>query len=74
MRFPNKVTNYKKSVLSKLPIILDLLSQKDYTVSVLFDAVSKDMTVTEYIDALDCLFALGTINYSKGVLHYVKGN
>ena len=74
MRFPNKVTNYKKSVLSKLPIILDLLSQKDYTVSVLFDAVSKDMTVTEYIDALDCLFALGTINHSKGVLHYVKGN
>ena len=74
MRFPNKVTNYKKSVLSKLPIILNLLSQKDYTVSVLFDAVSKDMTVTEYIDALDCLFALGTINYSKGVLHYVKGN
>lgn len=74
MRFPNKVTNYKKSVLSKLPIILDLLSQKDYTVSVLFEAVSKDMTVTEYIDALDCLFALGTINYSKGVLHYVKGN
>ena len=74
MRFPNTVTNYKKSVLSKLPIILDLLSQKDYTVSVLFEAVSKDMTVTEYIDALDCLFALGTINYSKGVLHYVKGN
>ena len=74
MRFLNKVTNYKKSVLSKLPIILDLLSQKDYTVSVLFEAVSKDMTVTEYIDVLDCLFALGTINYSKGVLHYVKGN
>ena len=74
MRFPNKVTNYKKSVLSKLPIILDLLSQKDYTVSVLFDDVSKDMTVTLYIDALYFLVALGTINYSNGVLHYVKGN
>lgn len=74
MRFPNKVTNYKKSVLSKLSIILNLLSEKDYTVSVLFDSVSKEMTVTEYIDALDCLYALGTINFSKGVLHYVKGN
>lgn len=74
MRFPNKVTNYKKSVLSKFSIILNLLSEKDYTVSVLFDSVSKEMTVTEYIDALDCLYALGTINFSKGVLHYVKGN
>ena len=51
-----------------------MLSEKDYTVSVLFDSVSKEMTVTEYIDALDCLYALGTINFSKGVLHYVKGN
>ena len=74
MRFPNKVTNYKKSVLSKFSIILNLLSEKDYTVSVLFDSVSKEMTVTEYIDALDCLYALGTINFSKEVLHYVKGN
>lgn len=74
MRFPNKVTNYKKSVLSKFSIILNLLSEKDYTVSVLFDSVNKEMTVTEYIDALDCLYALGTINFSKGVLHYVKGN
>ena len=74
MKFPNKITPYKKSVLPKLPIILSFLSKKDYTVTTLYAAVSEKMTTNEYIDALDCLYALGKIAMNKEVLHYVERN
>ena len=74
MKFPNKVTPYKKSILPKLPPILALITVKDYAVTTLYEAVQSKMTINEYIDALDCLFALGKITMSKEVLHYVEGN
>lgn len=30
------------------------------------------MSINEYIDALDCLFAIGKIKINKEVLHYVE--
>ena len=71
MRLPNKVTSYSESVLSKLPIVLDRLADGD--VSPYQDVADKFAGVSEYIDALDCLFALKKIEFSvtEGVLHYV---
>ena len=74
MKFPNKVTTYKKSILPKLPPILKLISAKDYTVTTLYESVSDKMTINEYIDALDCLYALGKITMEKEVLHYAERN
>lgn len=74
MKFPNKITPYNKSVLPKLPPILKLLKDKDYTVTTLYESLSGKMTINEYIDALDCLYALGKISMQKEVLHYVEGN
>ena len=74
MRLPNKVTSYSESVLSKLPIVLDRLTDGDVSPYVLYqDVVDKFAGVSEYIDALDCLFALKKIEFSvtEGVLHYV---
>ena len=77
MKFPNKVIPYKKSVLSKFPLVLKELETQDYSVLSLYRKLEKKFNgLPEYIDTLDCLFYLGTIELlPRGVkLHYVSGN
>ncbi len=74
MRFPNKVTPFKDSTLARIPIILKYLKDKDYTVLSLFNAVRKKMSIKEYIDVLDCLFALEKIVLKEEIIHYVDRN
>lgn len=74
MKFPNKVTPFNQSVLSKFVPIIQILQEKDYTVYTLYNSLKVKMTVNEYIDALNCLYALGVVTLNKGVLHYVNRN
>ena len=74
MKFPNKVTPFNQSVLSKFVPIIQILQEKDYTVYTLYNSLKVKMTVNEYIDALDCLYALWVVTLNKGVLHYVNRN
>lgn len=74
MRFPNKITSYNESILSKFYPILQLLSQQDISPYNLYSYTRKSFSsVCEYIDALDCLFSMGKISLieEKGLLHYV---
>ena len=73
MRLPNKVTTYEKSVISKFPTVLSLLEENDYYVADLF-LKTKDVIqgAKEFSDVLDCLFALGKIEFlDGGIIHYV---
>ena len=74
MKFPNKVTPFNQSVLSKLVPIIQILQEKDYTVYTLYNSLPVKMTISEYIAALDCLYALGVFTLNKEVLHYVNRN
>ena len=74
MKFPNKVTPFKDSTLAKIPIVLKHLKDKDYTVLSLFNTVRKKMTIKEYIDVLDCLYALEKIALKEEIIHYVDRN
>ena len=70
MKFPSKVTPYKASILAKFPAVLSGLETED----VLYRKVkSKVADVGEFLEILDCLFALGKIelNEEEGVLRYV---
>lgn len=74
MRFPSKVTAYKDSIFAKFPAILSLLQQRDMRPEELYKAVkTKSFDVIGFIDAIDCLFMLGKIEFvAEGeVLHYV---
>ncbi len=74
MKLPSKVTSYSESVLCKLPVILDALMTKDMSPYSLYQEVRTNFSgVPEYIDALDCLFALQAIRITaeNGVIHYV---
>ena len=74
MRLPNKVITYKESTISKFPIILAALKEQNLTPATLYKKVkSKVEDIGEFIDILDCLYALGKIELIEhlGVLHYV---
>lgn len=74
MKLPNKVTSYSESILSRLPPILDQLEDGDQSPYSLYqDVRDVFVDISEYIDALDCLFALKKIelNDVEGVIHFV---
>ena len=75
MRYPDKVTSYSNSVIALFTSILDQLSIKKLSPKELFSiACGKKYNVREYMDALDCLYALGCIMIDEetGELSYVE--
>lgn len=75
MRLPSKSTPYKDSVIAFFPAILGLLKQGDLSVLELYKQ-AQILNVSDYSNALDCLFALGKIEITEegGLLHYVGGD
>lgn len=76
MKFPSKVTPYKKSVLPKFSIILMSLEKESETPAELYHHVkNKVENVAEFTKILDCLFALGKIEWlNEGEIIDVKRN
>lgn len=61
MRLPNKVISYNGSIISKFPVILTTLQERDYSVMELYEKIKASLDIEDFIDALDSLFALGKI-------------
>ena len=74
MRQPSKITSYSESVISKFPPILSVLENNDIRTFALYEATMKYFdSIEEFLDTLDCLFALRKIRYDveREVLCYV---
>lgn len=72
MRFPSKVTPYKESIIAKFPIVLAALEYQDMMPRELYAKTKKKVgSISEFIDVLDCLYALNKIEMEEGLLHYV---
>lgn len=74
MKLPNKVITYKESVLFKFPIVLGILKEQEISVALLYKKVrSKVDDIGEFMEIMDCLYALGKIELDskKGVIRYV---
>lgn len=74
MKFPNKVTPYQASILAKFAIVLVQLEQQDMKPGDLYKKVkSKVSDIGEFLEILDCLYALGKIELNRegSALHYV---
>ena len=74
MKFPSKVTPYQASILAKFPVVLSCLEAEDMKPDMLYKKVkSKVSDVGEFLEILDCLYALGKIELypEGGVLRYV---
>lgn len=75
MLFPSKLINYEDSVLYGLSLILEKLEKGPQSVEALFSSsVIIINDVSRFIEILDCLFALGAIEFDgeKKVLKYVE--
>lgn len=72
MKMPNKVTPYKESSIAKFPVILSLLEKGDMTPSELYAKVkkSKIQNIDEFVEIVDCLYAMHKIEMNGEVLHY----
>ncbi|MBR7084805.1 MAG: hypothetical protein IKI37_06485 [Oscillospiraceae bacterium] len=74
MIFPDKLYSYNESVLSKFPVILKELKKSPANPAKLYHSVQKHFSdVSEFIEALDCLYLLNRIDYDSDaeVLNYV---
>lgn len=75
MKLPNKFITYKESIISKFPLVLEELKDYDLSISDLYKKIRKNIDgVQEYLDILDCLYALNKITLIDEVVHYVKTN
>jgi len=75
MKLPNKFITYKESIISKFPLVLEELKDYDLSISDLYKKIRKNIDgVQEYLDILDCLYALNKFTLIEEVVHYVKTN
>lgn len=74
MRLPSKITPYKASILAKFPFLLNPLQKGAISPSALYQKTKGRLSgLGEYFLVLDCLFALGVIEFDdkNGVIRYV---
>jgi predicted phosphatase len=73
MKLPSKVTPYKESTIAKFSVVLELLEKNDMTPQELYAKVrkSKIKDISEFVEVLDCLYAMNKIEIDEEVLHYV---
>lgn len=74
MKLPNKVTTYKKSILSKFPVVLKALQKENMSPAALYKKVKRNVdNVAEFTHILVCLYALNKIDFiDEEVLYYVE--
>ena len=72
MKFPSKVTPYKESIIAKFPMVLEKLEKKDMAPGELYKSVkNKVADIKEFMDIMDCLYALNKIELHVEVVRYV---
>lgn len=72
MKFLSKVTPYKESIIAKFPVVLAKLEKKDMTPEELYKSMKSKVTdIREFMDIMDCLYALNKVELKGEVLHYV---
>lgn len=66
MLLPNKTISYNESVLMLFPLILHTIETNPGTnVIDLYECIKKDCaSIIQFTQSLDCLFALGRIDFS----------
>ncbi len=74
MRLPSKIVSYGESVISKFSPVLSVLQDGDMGIFTLYEITMKHFSsIEEFVDTLDCLFALQRVRYDvdRKVLCYV---
>lgn len=72
MRLPSKTTPYERSVIPYFSRIAGILENGDAAPQTVYEKLDmKDKNRGDYLDALDCMYALGRVELTEGgLLHY----
>lgn len=66
MQMPNKLYSYKESTLSKLPVVMRLLSDGPVRVGELYRETREYLDdATDFLSVMDCLYALGKTDINE---------
>ena len=69
MKFPNKITSYNESIISKFPKVLSLLDNKNLSPKNIYEKMTSNVyDIGEFIEIIDCLYILNKIQFDE------KGN
>lgn len=74
MRLPSKITPFKASILARFPLVLRTLQKGAISPSELYRKTKDKLScLGEFVLVLDCLFALGAIEFDdeNGVIRHV---
>ena len=65
MKLPSKICTFNESLISKIPLVLNEMKKYDsIPFNILYDKLNgKFNDLTEFLDVLDCVYALGKISY-----------
>lgn len=70
MRLPSKTTTYSESTLARFPVVLDGLKNMPMSPRMLYQVTKLQIPdIAEFIDVLNCLYALRKIEMKGGVLY-----
>lgn len=75
MKLPSKINSYDESIIAKFPIILSVIEKAEISAYKLFTTTKNAVDdIGEFIEVLDCLFALGYIELTDEtrLLRYVN--
>ena len=75
MRLPSKVTPFMDSILYIFPLLLNEIKKEDIAPMTLFGKIKNRVDgISNFLIALDCLFALNRIELKEktGVISYVS--
>lgn len=74
MKLPSKITSYSESSISKFPYVLKAVREGKKTPLELYSkAKKKHISIAEFMEVLDGLYALGRIDLNEeGELYYVE--
>lgn len=66
MKLPNKLYTYKDSVISKFPIVLNILKLNNSIAiyDLYIRTFSEFESISEFIETIECLYILGKIDYN----------
>lgn len=66
MRYPNKIISYSQSIIPSFPEVLSAIRKAPLSPDDLYKITVKAFAdVGEFVEALDCLYAMGYIEYDR---------
>ena len=70
MKYPNKLYSVGESVVGKMVLLMDLIPDDGVSIEEFFYIASHKMSVSDFIDAMTCLYMIQSIGLTKDYIVY----